>query len=151
MYNLIKKCKKKVNYLENEMEKCSITTYTNEDVDLPALVLKIESWFKGINHQTQVIKGDNKWLIQSRKNNVIRSLVGAARSFSVVIEGTMDAFTIQITTGKWVNNITTAAVIGFLSGGSLLPIYGATSLWVVKLKRDLERFIKITIEFEKHE
>lgn len=42
-------------------------------------------------------------------------------------------------------NITTAA-IRFSRWRFII-----TYLWVVKLKRDLEKFIKITIEFEKHE
>lgn len=151
MYKFLKECKKSINGVESNLEKRSITTYTNKDVNLPNLVSKIESWLKGLKHQVQVIEGDNKWLIQSKKNNVVRSLLGAARSFSVIVEGTSNAFTIQTTTGKWVNNITMAAIAGFFSGGSLLPIYGATGLWVVKIKNDLEEFIETTISFEKHE
>ena len=102
MSSFISKLKTNVKQVQTKAEEIDIQRYTNRNTNLTYLVSQIEEWFKDIKFPTQVVEGDDKWLIQARKNNYIRSLVAGARSINVVIEGSSNDFTIQISTGKWI-------------------------------------------------
>jgi hypothetical protein len=144
------KLKTNVRQIEAKVEKIDIMHYTDRNTDLIYLVSQIEKWFKDIKFPTQIVEGDNKWLIQARKNNYIRALVAGARSINIIIEGTSNDYTVQISTGKWINNIVIAGVITFLTCGAAAAPLGACAAWTLKIKRDLKKFIEIAIDFEKH-
>lgn len=150
MSNFMSKLKDNVRQIEAKVEEIDIIHYTDRNTDLIYLVSQIEKWFKDIKFPTQTIEGDNKWLIQARKNNYVRALVASARSINVIIEGTSNDYTIQITTGKWINNIVVTGAIAFLTFGAAAPALGICTVWILKIKRDLKKFIEIAIDFEKH-
>ena len=150
MSNFMSKLKANIKQITAKVEEIDVTRYTDRNTDLTYLVSQIEKWFKDIKFPTQIVKGDDKWLIQARKNNYIRALVAGARSIDIVIEGTSDDYTIQITTGKWINNIVVTGAITFLTFGAAAAPLGACAAWTLKIKRDLKKFIEITIDFEKH-
>lgn len=144
------KLKSSIEQIETGVEETNITHHINRNTDLTYLVSQIQKWFKDIKFPTQVVEGDDKWLIQARKNNYIRALVAGARSIDVVIEGAPNDFTVQVTTGKWINNIVVTGAITFLTFGAAAPALGLCTAWALKIKRDLKKFIEITIDFEKH-
>ena len=140
----------KVEELKMNHKKTGNMHYVNKDTDINHLIQKIMSWAKNKKLRAQLIEGDVKWLIQIRKNNWARTVVAANRSLDIIIKGTSNNFTIQIVTGKWLNNIAMTGVIAFFTCGAAAAIGGINTLWIIKMKNDLKKLINTTIEFERH-
>lgn len=124
-----------------------IQHYAGKNVNLNAFVDSIEKWFKERKFATQSMHAEAKWLLQARKQGILRAVTASARDFSVLINGKPDDFTVEIRTGKWINNITALIVICMLSLGLYIPFGIIITAWTKKIKEDLKAFIDLTIDF----
>jgi hypothetical protein len=126
-----------------------ILRYTCKNTDLNALTATICKWFKDNKYATQMLRSENqnKWLVQARKKNIWRACTASAREIAVVIEGDPNDFTILVRPSKWINNMTSLAVLSLLSMGAFLPFCGIAAAWIIKIRKDLKEFIELRIDF----
>jgi hypothetical protein len=116
-------------------------TYSDQDCDLEALCTQVESWFARQGYETQSTKRPGAYLIQARKTDTWRKVLGASRAFNCLIQGHSKEFSVEIGTGEWATNLTAGGVAAVLTGGATLIASGIVIAWSKKIEADLWEFI----------
>ena len=81
-------------------------------------------------------------IIQAQKAGILRDIVLADRAFTILISGQPDDFTIHIGNGKWIQNLTVAAVEVLLLSTLFLAVDVPEALWTLHVENGLANQIK---------
>src|SRR5260370_24011776 len=92
-------------------------TFPAVNLDLKQLAADLKAWFVANGFEVQSADNPDVHLIQARKTSGLRTLLGTNQAFNVKIEGTAGEYTVDIGTGKWVENLTGAGLTGLFTGG----------------------------------
>jgi hypothetical protein len=115
----------------------SSKTYTGESQDLKHVAEEVKLWFAGNSFEVQTADSDGVYVIQARKASGVRTFFGTNQAFTVKIEGKPASFTVDIVTGKWVENLTGSAISGLFTGGLTWLTGAAGAAWMKKVEGDL--------------
>ncbi len=116
-------------------------TFTGDPVDLAQLAQDAKLWFMNGDFETQIASEQGTWIIQARKTGVVRTITGTNQAFVVKIEGSPDSFTVDVGTGKWVENLAGAGLASLAVGGITLLTGAIGIAWVKKLENDFWNWI----------
>lgn len=134
--------------MKRQMEKVGKKmNFKDQNTNLNCFANQIQKWFSCRKFTAGILKTDGKWLVQAKKEGIWRSCTASARAFRVLIEGTPNDFTITTSTGKWINNTASLAIVTVLTGAILLPFVGIAALWTKKIEKDVIDFINTTVDF----
>lgn len=103
--------------------------YVNKNLDLDQLCTKIVDYMNGEGYGTQKSKASLGIIIEARKENLPRDLITADRCFTILLQGQPDNFTITVGIGRWVQNLTVAAVEAILTAGAFLIVDIPEMVW----------------------
>jgi len=120
--------------------------FAGKGTNLTALELHLTEY---LNHDGFTVQtappSDQGTVIQAVKGGFLRDIVSADRAFTITITGNSDDFTVRFGIGKWVQNLTVAAVETLLVSELFLPIDIADSLWSLEVEdtiiADLKKFV----------
>jgi len=117
-------------------------TFSGKSLDLDRLAEDVKYWFVKDGYETQVAGGPDGWLVQARKTSAFRTFTGTNQAFNVQITGTPDDVSVEVGTGKWVENLAGAGLSGALLTGGLTWITGGLGIvWLKKLENDFWNWI----------
>ncbi len=112
-------------------------TFPAVSSDLQQLATDLKGWFIANGFEVQAADNQGVHLLQARKTSNIRTLLGTNQAFNVRIEGTSGEYTVDIGTGKWVENLTGAGLTGLFTGGVTWLTAAGGAAWIKKLEADL--------------
>lgn len=124
--------------------------------DLEKVNQAIILWFKDKQYEVESTETlPNIYLIQARKTGTIRTLLGSNLAFKVQIYLSKDSvinhkeFIIEITRGKWVQNIAGAGFAGLFTGGFTVMTGIATAGWALVLENELISYLENNLNFQR--
>jgi Short C-terminal domain len=112
-------------------------TFPAVNVDLQQLATELKAWFIANGFEVQSADNQGIHLLQARKTSGLRTLLGTNQAFNVKIEGSSGDYTVDIGTGKWMENLTGAGLTGLFTGGITWLTAAGGAAWVKKLEGDL--------------
>jgi len=112
-------------------------TFPAVNLDLKQLAADLKAWFVANGFEVQSADNQDVHLIQARKTSGLRTLLGTNQAFNVKIEGAAGEYTVDIGTGKWVENLTGAGLTGLFTGGITWLTAAGGAAWIKKLENDL--------------
>jgi hypothetical protein len=88
---------------------------------------------------------DQGTVLQATKGGFLRDIVSADRAFTITISGSPSDFTVRFGVGKWLQNLSVAAIETLLVSELFLPIDVADSMWSLEVENtiiaDLKKFV----------
>jgi hypothetical protein len=115
----------------------STKTYTGETQELHLLAEDVKMWFQGNGYEVQAASNDGIHIVQARKTSGVRTFFGTNQAFNVKIEGKPTCYTVEVGTGKWVENLAGAGISGLFTGGLTWLTGAAGAAWMKKAENDL--------------
>jgi len=112
-------------------------TFPAVNFDLTQLAAELKAWFVAGGFEVQAADSQGVHLVQARKTSGLRTLLGTNQAFNVKIETAGDEYTVDIGTGKWMENLTGAGLTGLFTGGITWLTAAGGAAWVKKLEGDL--------------
>jgi hypothetical protein len=112
-------------------------TFPSANLDLTQFAADLKAWFMANGFEVQSADNQNVHLIQARKTSGLRTLLGTNQAFNVKIEAGDGAYSVDIGTGKWAENLTGAGLTGLFTGGITWLTAAGGAAWIKKLESDL--------------
>jgi hypothetical protein len=103
--------------------------FVNRDWNLNELSRKIEASLQRDDFQTQIINTSKGQVIQAKKEDLLRDILTATRSITILIEGEPNDFQVHVGIGKWIQNLAVTAVEAVITGGLFLLINIPEMIW----------------------
>lgn len=103
--------------------------FVNRNWDLNQLSQQIVDFLNSDKWMTQKATTSKGTLIQARKEDILRDIFLADRALTILVAGNPNDFTVRVGFGKWVQNITVAAVETVLTSGVWLIIDVPEAAW----------------------
>jgi hypothetical protein len=122
------------------------TRCTNKNLNLEKLSEDVVDYLNGDGYATQRERGVGSILIQARKENMLRDVFTADRCFSILIQGRPDDFTVQVGIGRWIQNLTVAALEAAISAGLFLLVDVPEMAWNEHIENKIIKGIGQIIE-----
>jgi len=118
--------------------------FSGENRDLPQLATSAKFWFQENGYDTQIADNGSQgpWLIQARKTSGMRTFLGTNQAFTIKIDGTPQEYNVEVTIGKWVDNLAGAGMSGLFTGGITWLTAGLGAAWAKKLENDFWEWLK---------
>lgn len=118
--------------------------YSNENRDLAQLATSAKFWFQENGYDTQLADSgpQGPWLIQARKTSGMRTFLGTNQAFTIKIEGNPQEYSVEVSIGKWVDNLAGAGMSGLFTGGLTWVTAGLGAAWGKKLENDFWEWLK---------
>jgi hypothetical protein len=120
--------------------------YTNRNLNLEKLSRDIVDYLNEDGYATQREKGVGSILIQAQKEDILRDIFTADRCFSILIQGQPNDFTVQVGIGRWVQNLTVAALEAAISAGLFLLLDIPEMAWNEHIENKIIKGIGQIIE-----
>ncbi|MBL1211461.1 SHOCT domain-containing protein [Geminocystis sp. GBBB08] len=123
--------------------------------DLEKVYKAIILWFKGKQYEVEGTEKQGIYLIQARKTGTIRTLLGSNLAFKISIYLSNDnltnkrEFIVEITRGKWIQNIAGAGFAGLFTGGFTVMTGIATAGWGLLLENELISYVENDLNFQR--
>ena len=114
-----------------------ILRFQRKSKDLGQLSQQIQTQLQIDGYKVQSRTAPLGNIIQAQKSGILRDIFIADRAFTILISGQPDDFTIHIGIGKWVQNITVAAVEILLLSTLFLAVDVPEALWTVHVENGL--------------
>lgn len=86
---------------------------------------------------TQMSVTSKGTVIQARKEGLLRDVLTAGRAITVLVAGEPNNFTVEVGIGKWLQNLTVAAVEAVITGGLFLIINIPAMLWNYNIEGEI--------------
>jgi hypothetical protein len=120
--------------------------FAGKGTNLTDLELHVTQYLENDGFTVQTAPPSDKGtVIQAVKAGWLRDIVSADRAFTITITGDSSDFTVRFGIGKWLQNLSVAAVETLLLSELFLPIDVADSLWSLevedKIIADVKRFV----------
>lgn len=112
-------------------------------------------WFKGKLYEVEGTEKQGIYLIQARKTGTIRTLLGSNLAFKIQIYFSKDnlvnnkEFIVEITRGKWIQNIAGAGFAGIFTGGITIMTGIASAGWGLVLENELISYLENDLNFQR--
>lgn len=119
-----------------------ILRFQGKSKDLGQLSQQISQQLQMEGYKVQTRTAPLGNIIQAQKAGILRDIVLADRAFTILISGQPDDFTIHIGIGKWIQNITVAAVEVLLLSTLFLAVDVPEALWTLHVENGLANQIK---------
>jgi len=117
-----------------------------KNCNLQLLADSIEENFTTQGYKTQSGKTDQRWIVQARKEGMLRSLLAADRAFTVVVSGEPNKFQVSFGIGKWLQNLSVAVLETILLDFLVLFVEIPLSLWSYALENQFWTFVEKEVE-----
>ena len=102
-------------------------------------------WFKGRQYQVEGVVKDGIYIVQARKTDAIRTLLGTNVAFKVKIYLAQDngkEFIIETFRGKWIQNIAGASLGAIFTGGLTYLTGIAGAGWTLIIENELISYLE---------
>lgn len=126
------------------MEK--IMRFQGKGADLDKLSQQIEEQMRIDGYKTQSTRAPVGWIVQAKKEGIMRDIITADRAFSILIAGQPDDFTVHIGVGNWIKNIGIVAVEVLFLSTLFLLIDVPEMLWNQHVENGIARTITRLVE-----
>ena len=111
--------------------------FEGKNKDLNQLSQQIIQKLSSEGYKTQSITNPMGIIIQAKKTGVLRDIITADRAFTILISGQPNDFTIHIGIGKFVQNITVAAIEALLTSMLFLIVDVPEMLWTREVEKGI--------------
>jgi len=120
--------------------------FEGKGTNLTALELHLTEYLEADGFTVQTSPpSDQGTVLQAMKSGFLRDLVSADRAFTITITGSPSDFTVRFGIGKWLQNLSVAAIETLLVSELFLPIDVADSMWSLEVENtiiaDLKTFV----------
>lgn len=123
--------------------------YVDKNCNLELLADSIEEHFSTQGYRTQAGKTDQRWMVQAKKEGLLRGLVAADRAFTIVVSGEPNRFQVSFGIGKWIQNISMAVLESLLLDFlPLLFVEIPISLWSYAIENQFWSFVEKEVELK---
>jgi hypothetical protein len=116
--------------------------FENKNKDPAQVAQQIESQLKADGYKTQSTVAPLGNIIQAQKAGILRDLVAADRCFTFVVSGQPNDFTVHIGIGRWIQNLSVAAVETLLLSFLFLAVDVPEMLWTTHVEKGLAEQVK---------
>ena len=114
-----------------------VLRFEGKNEDLIQLSQEIVQQLEAEGYKTQSGTNPMGIIIQAQKAGVLRDIITADRAFTILISGQPDDFTIHVGIGKWIQNLTVAAVEAVLTAGLFLVVDVPEVLWTREVEKGI--------------
>jgi hypothetical protein len=111
--------------------------FQGKNKDLSQLSQQIVQQLSSEGYKTQSTTAPLGIIIQAQKAGVLRDIITADRAFTILVAGQPNDFTIRVGIGKWVQNITVAAVETLLVTWLFLFVDVPEMLWTREVEKGI--------------
>lgn len=118
-----------------------ILHFQGKNKDLDQLSKQITQQLATEGYKTQSATGPLGIVIQAKKAGILRDIITADRAFSILITGQPNDFSIHIGIGKWIQNISVAAVEAVLLSWLFLAVDVPEMLWTQHVEKGIAKEI----------
>ena len=115
--------------------------FQGKNKDLNQLSQQIVQQLQVEGYKTQSANAPLGIVIQAQKAGILRDIITADRSFTIMIAGQPNDFTIHIGIGKWIRDIAVAAVETLLLSWLFLAVDVPEMLWTRHVEGELAKKI----------
>lgn len=122
--------------------------YIGRNCDLLQLATAIEEYFETRGYRTQSGRRESSHVVQARKENALRAVVAADRSFTLTLEGEPNSFMVSFGVGKWLQNLNVATLEGLAIGPAVFLAEVPISMWDYEVEREFWGFIENRVELK---
>ena len=112
-----------------------VVHFEGKNKDLNLVSLQIVQHLKGEGYKTQTATKPLGIIIQAQKAGILRDIITADRSFSILIAGQPNDFSIHVGIGKWIQNLVVAAVEAVLISMLFLAVDVPEMLWTREVEK----------------
>jgi hypothetical protein len=120
--------------------------YANKNVDLEKLAGDIEEFFRNDGYKTQSGRAGSAFVVQARKEDVLRDLLGGDRAFTIILSGGPDSVKVSVGVGKWLQNLSVDLLEGIVFSPVVFLAEIPTSLWSYEIETELWRFVDSQVQ-----
>lgn len=113
--------------------------------DLDKVYNDVILWFKGKQYQVEGVLKNGVYIVQARKSDAIRTILGTNIAFKVKIYVSADnagEFIIETSRGKWIQNIAGASFGAIFTGGLTYLTGIASASWTFILENELINYLQ---------
>lgn len=120
--------------------------FTNRNWDLKDLSQRVVEMLNTEKWLTQKIETGKGIVVQARKENILRDIFTADRALTILVSGVPNDFNIRVGIGRWVQNLTVAAVEAILTSGLFLIIDVPEMVWNARIENEVIKEITVIVE-----
>ena len=111
--------------------------FVGKNKDLNQLSQQILQQLNAEGYKTQSKTAPLGIIMQAQKAGILRDIITADRAFTILISGQPNDFTIRVGIGKWVQNITVAAVETLLLSWLFLFVDVPEMVWTREVEKGI--------------
>ena len=120
--------------------------FEGKGTNLTALESHLTEYLEADGFKVQTSPPSDKGtVLQAMKSGFLRDIVSADRAFTITISGSPSDFTVRFGIGKWLQNLSVAAIETLLVSELFLPIDVADTMWSLEVENtiiaDLKKFV----------
>ena len=118
--------------------------FQGKNKDLSQLSQQISAYFQndGYKIQSAILTAPSAgFVIQAKKENILRDIITAERCFTITITGESNDFMVKIGIGKWIQNIAVALAEAAIISALFLAIDVPEMLWTVHIENTIVKKI----------
>ena len=118
--------------------------FQGKNKDLSQLSQQISAYLQndGYKIQSAILTAPSAgFVIQAKKENILRDIITAERCFTITITGESNDFTVKIGIGKWIQNIAVALAEAAIISALFLAIDVPEMLWTVHIENTIVKKI----------
>jgi len=114
-----------------------VLRFQGKNRDLNQLSQQIVQQLNSDGYKTQSANAPLGIAIQAKKAGILRDIITADRAFSILITGNPNDFSIHVGIGKWIQNISVAAVEAILLSWLFLAVDVPEMLWTTHVEKTI--------------
>ncbi|HYB75961.1 MAG TPA: hypothetical protein VEC08_03285 [Nitrososphaerales archaeon] len=122
--------------------------YVGKGCNLELLADSIEEDFQTKKYQTQSAQKDNGWVVQAKREGLLRELLAADRAFTITVVGEPNNFKVSFGIGKWVQNLGIAVIEGVLIWPVVFFAEVPIALWSYEIEKEFWAFVEKEVELK---
>ncbi len=115
--------------------------YYGKNCKLELLADAVEERFTTQKYTVQSAKKDDGWIIQAKKEGILRDLLAADRALTVSITGEPSRFKVSFGIGRWIQNLGYAVLESLILVPAVLFIEVPITLWSFEIESEFWRFV----------
>jgi hypothetical protein len=123
-----------------------IMSFQGRNVDLNQLSQKISQQLENEGYKIQFATAPLGIIIQAQKAGILRDIITADRSFTILITGQPDDFSVHVGIGKWIRDLAIAATETLFLSLLFLAIDVPEMLWTRHVENEIVNEITQIVE-----
>jgi hypothetical protein len=141
-----------VSLLSNQSRKSRVPStsrkYLGRDCNLELLSDGLEEYFQTRGYKTQSEDHELTHVVQARRESTLRTVVAADRSFTIIVQGEPNSFTVSFGIGKWLQNLSVAVLEGLAIGPAVFVAEVPISMWDYEIEREFWNYVEQQVELK---